>query len=219
MARIPRFLLRHTVSVQPATSTWGTYGAATTVRCFFSDRLATSRGQAGVERVALPTLFADPDDFATLREGGKVTLPDGRVGYIQASVLHDSNQLGTPDHVQAAVAVGSAYGPAFGETVVLLRRTITGQDRYGSDLYTTVEVPVPGCAVRPLASQEDLGDYRDQITTSVEVIMPPGTVVTAVDRLRIRGLVYEIDGVPTEQVSSVTGARPGVRVIARRVTG
>lgn len=218
MAQIPRFLLKHSVSVQPATATWGTFGAATTVRCYVADRLGTSQGTAGIERVALPTIYARLADAVTLLEGSKVTLPDGRVGYIQARVVHQSD-LGAPDHVQAAVSVGSAAGPAFGETVTILRRTAAGQDRYGSTTYTIAEVPVPGCAVRPLGSQENLGEQRDQTITNVEVIMPPGTVVTVIDRLRIRGLLYEIDGVPTDQVSSNTGARPGVRVIARRVTG
>ena len=59
----------------------------------------------------------------------------------------------------------------------------------------------------------------EAITDSIEVVFPPGTAVTAVDRMRPRGLTYEIDGTPDEQYDPMTGVEPGVRVIGRRVAG
>lgn len=223
MGRVPPALLRHRITVEPATATWGTYGPARAVRCFLDEKIATSAAMgttaAGGERITRFTAIADPDEV--LPEGSKVTLGDGRVGYIVASARHDGGGLPTPDHVEAEIAVGSTYGPAFGETVVVLRRTLLPTvDRYGNDRYAVTEVPVPGCAVRVVSSQETLGaDARDRVTDTLEVLMPPGTVVTAVDRLRIRGLVYEVDGAPDPQESSTTGVAAGVRVTARRLNG
>lgn len=218
MATIPAALLRHTITVERHRGVWGQYEAPAPVRCFLARKLATAQGAAGVARVAQHTVVCLPD--VDLPEGSRVTLSDGRVGYVEASTLHDAPGLPTPDHVEAAVVVAGSAGPAFGETVTVLRRVLRPQrDRYGADRYTTTPVPVAGCAVRALSSQETLTGGRDRVADSIEVVMPPGTVVQAVDRLVVRGLTYQVDGTPDPQTNNETGAAPGVRVVARRVTG
>jgi hypothetical protein len=215
MGRIPNFLLRHTISLAAYTGTWGEFAAATTVRAFVDYRLAGGSG-AG-ERVATVTLYAAPD--TALPAGSRVTLPDGRLGYITASVLHDSGGFPVPDHVEASVEVVSVVGPAFGETVTLIRRTLAGRDRYGNDRYTTTTAVIDGVSVRRTGSSEDLGEQRDRVTTSLEVLLPPGTTVTAYDRLRIRGLLYEIDGNPDPGPNPDTGTTGPVRLSVKRITG
>ena len=218
MARMPRFLLRHRMTVEPYLGTWGSYGPATTdVRCAVGERLSTAVGAAGTKRVAVLTVVADLD--VNCPEGSRITLAGGRQGYAAAVARHDTATGAAIDHAEIAAELGSSYGPPRGETVVLLRRTVTGEDRYGNDRYTSSEVPIPGCAVRALSSQEQLAAGRDTITDSIEVVFPPGTAVTAVDRMRTRGLTYEIDGTPDEQYDPMTGVEPGVRVIGRRVAG
>lgn len=215
--RLPAFLLTHTVTVSPYAS-WSVYGAPFALRCAIGERLANASTQTGIERVAQLTLVAMPD--AVVPAGSRITLADGREGYASAVARHSGGGLPTPDHVEIAVTVADAYGPAHGETIILLRRTLlSGRDRYGNDRYATTQVPIAGAAVRALTSQEDTKEARDRVVDSIEVILPPGTVVTPVDRLQVRGLTYEIDGTPDPQVSPSTGVAPGIRVIARRVTG
>lgn len=215
MGTIPAFLLRHTIGLATYTGTWGAFTTAAAVRCFVDYRLAGGTG-AG-ERVATVTLYAHPD--TALPAGSRVTLPDGRLGYITASVVHDSGGLPVPDHTEASVEVASVVGPAFGETVTLIRRTLAGRDRYGNDRYTVATTVIGGVSVRAAGSSENLGEQRDQVTTTLEVLLPPDTTITAYDRLRIRGLIYEIDGTPDSGPNPDTGVSAGVRVNVKRVTG
>lgn len=215
MGRIPNFLLRHTITLSAYAGTWGTFATATTLRAFVDYRLAGGSG-AG-ERIATITLYAAPD--TALPAGSRVTLPDGRQGYITASVIHDSGGFPVPDHTEASVEVAAAVGPAYGETVTLIRRTLAGRDRYGNDRYTTSTSTIGGVSVRATGSSEDLGEQRDRVTTNLDVLLPPGTTITAYDRLRIRGLLYEIDGNPDPGPNPDTGVSAGVRVTAKRIVG
>ena len=216
MARIPRFLTRHSMLVEPYLG-WNTYGAATPVRCFYDPKITDRFTQAGVAVHESISLYCVPE--ANVPTGSRLTLPDGRSAYAAASARRGGGGLPTPDHVEVAAELATAVGPPHGETVVLLRRTIIGTDRFGSDRYNTAEVPVAGVAVRALGSQEGDSEGRDTVTDSLELVFPPGTAVTPVDRVRVRGLTYSVDGTPEVVHDSVTGAQPGVRVIARRTTG
>lgn len=216
MGQIPGWLLRHTVMVEPYLG-WNTYGAATQVRCFVDEKISSRYTQAGVQVRAHAVAYARLATSCPV--GSRITLADGRRGYASAVARRDGGGLPTPDHLEVAIELGLVVGPPQGETVTLLRRTVVGSDRHGSDRYSTTSIPVAGCAVRALSSQETAGGGRDTVTDSIEVIMPPGTVVTPVDRMQVRGLVYNVDGTPDTQKDSVTGVEPGLRVIGRRTTG
>lgn len=214
MGAVPGWLLRHRVVIIPYLGVWGSYGSGHEVRCLVQEKLATTQLQSGVVRLTLFTVIAPKGTRCP--EGSRVVLPDGRLGYVQAAANHDGGGLPTPDHCEIAVTVGSEYGPPLGgELIIILRRTKTGVDRYGNDRYVTAEIPVVGAAVRPLDSDEQ----GQKTTTAVEVVVPPGTPVGQVDRLRVRGLVYEIDGEPEMTSDPATGVAAGVRVVARRATG
>jgi hypothetical protein len=216
MGRVPGWLLRHRITIEPFTGVWDQFDPPVSgVRCAIQEKIITSTGQAGVLRVASLTIVTQLG--VRCPAGSRVTLADGRRGYAAAVVDHDSAGLpAVPDHQEIAVAVaGPAYGaPLGGELVVILRRVKAGEDRYGNQKYTTTEVPIAGAAVRPLNSDESGG----KLGQAVEVILPSGTAVAPLDRLRVRGLVYEVDGQPEDQADPMTGGRPGVRVVARRVT-
>ncbi|TAK89389.1 MAG: hypothetical protein EPO06_12060 [Burkholderiaceae bacterium] len=195
---------------------WGVWGPARVLRCLVDESM-TRTTKPGAVVSADVRLFAAPG--AVCPPGSLVTLPDGRRGYATGSVNHDGGGLPTPDHVEIAVAVGSVLGVPFGETVTVLTRTVTGRDGYGNDVYGSAETEVEACAVRILSSTESRDKGADKVVDSIEVIMPPASSVTAADRLRVRGVVYAVDGRPEPLTDPMTGADPGLRVIAKRTTG
>lgn len=221
MGTVPGWLLRHRITVEPYLGTWGKFGPAVPqVRAAVQEKIITSSGQAGVLRVATFTVITRLD--VNLPEGSLVTLADGRKGYASAVARHDSAGLPrVPDHLEVALAIAApSFGaPLGGELVVILHRVADGEDRYHNVRYRTVELPVTGAAVRVVGSDEKAAEGGSSVATTVEVILPAGTVVSANDRIRVRGLVYEVDGEPEDQKDPSTGGRPGVKVIARRVTG
>lgn len=216
---IPLVYLTTEVTVAPYAGIWGQFGPDRALRCLLDEHISTSQTQAGVVTYQTATLYALPDEQCPA--GSRITLPDGRVGYAAAVVHHVAPGLPTPDHTEIAVDVGAVVPPAFGEQVILMTRTpVAGRDAYGNTRYATTETPVDGCAIRALSSSEAAGDTpADRIADEIEVIMPPGTAVTAHDRIRARGLVYEVNGTPNGQYNPMTGTEPGVRVVAQRISG
>jgi len=197
---------------------WNQWGPYVEVRGLLDEQVSQRFTQAGVQVIKTVRFFAPLETVCPA--GSKLILPSGEAGYCTAAARKDGGRLPVPSHLEVWIDVGSVAGPPAGETVVLLRRTLAaGKDRWGNDRYTTAEVPIGGAAVRQLTSAENDAARRDAVDTSIEVILPPGTVVTTVDRLRVRGLVYQVEGEPEELVSSMTGQTPGVRVVGRRVTG
>lgn len=216
MPALPAFLLRRRVTIRPYLGVWGSYGPpGEPVRCAIDEKIATALQAAGVVRLTMFTVVAPLDTHCP--EGSLVDMGDGRAGYASAVARHTGGGLPTPDHLEIAVTVGSAGpgAPLGGELVVILRRVPAGEDRYHNQRFTTVEVPVTGAAVRVVGSDEK----GTLLSDTLEVTLPPGTAVTANDRLRVRGLVYEVDGTPETDHDPMTGTEPGVKVIARRVAG
>ncbi len=69
------------------------------------------------------------------------------------------------------------------QTVTLLRRTAGTPDSYGNDVFTTVELAVPGCQVQGRASSEDVV-ARDQVVSGKFVYAPRTPAVLPTDRVR-----------------------------------
>lgn len=220
MGRIPSFLLRHRITIEPYAGVWGVYGPPVPgVRCAIAEKLSGGRTQAGTGRYVTVTIVTQLSVHCP--EGSLITLPDGRKGFAQAVAKHTSGGLPTPDHTEIGLAVPApSYGaPLGGELVVILHRIPDGTDRYNNTRYRTESVEVGGAAVRVLSSDERAESGGSTITDSIEVMLPPGTEVTALDRLQVRGLTYEVDGRPKAERDPMTGAEGGVRVIAHRVAG
>jgi hypothetical protein len=107
-----------------------------------------------------------------------------------------------------------------GETVTLIRRTRTGTDADGNDVWTDTPVVVPRCAVWPRTAVETLaGGRQDTSIVGLSLLAPPGTVIAVTDRITARGLTWEVDGEPGVWDSALTGSRAGVEVALRRVSG
>ncbi len=105
-----------------------------------------------------------------------------------------------------------------GETVTLLHRTSSGRDSHGNQTYTWAETDIPGCVVWPTGSTEHV-QGQDQTSERLTVLFPYGTDVPATARARVRGLLYEVDGIPSAWASPCTPAKAGVEVRLVRVTG
>ena len=105
-----------------------------------------------------------------------------------------------------------------GETVTLLRRTQGNRDSHGNATWTTVEVDVPGCAVWPTGSTEQI-QGQDQTSTRVTVMFPYGTAITSTDQARVRGTVYDVEGIPSPWSSPFTQTRAGVEAKLVAVAG
>lgn len=107
-----------------------------------------------------------------------------------------------------------------GETVSVLRGN-PATDRYNNtviDWSSPASVDVAGCAVAPRASSEENAG-RTAVIVGLSLYAPAGTDILPTDRVVVRGVTYEVDGEPGEWVNPLTGARPGIEVALKRVTG
>ena len=107
-----------------------------------------------------------------------------------------------------------------GETVTFYTRTKSGLDAKGNDLYAAVPTDVPGCAVWPTGSTEQL-QGQDTVTAELTVLVPAGAPVTvsAISKASVRGEDYEVTGAPGDWRSPFTRRRPGFEVRLTRITG
>lgn len=99
MGSIPKWMLRHTATVEPPTgegSHGPTYGPPAVVRCFRDDKRRLIRGRDGSEVVSETTLYMRLAE--TCPVGSRVTLDDGRVCTVITSARRDGGGLPTPDH-------------------------------------------------------------------------------------------------------------------------
>lgn len=85
------------------------------------------------------------------------------------------------------------------------------------DAATPVDVPDVLCEPRP--TSEPVQDARNSVTSGWTLYLqtPPAVPVTARNRVKVRGVVYEVDGEPTDW--RLGSWHPGVIVQAKVVTG
>lgn len=101
MSRIPGWLLRHRITVEPyrgASSKGPIYGPPQTVRCFVDEQTRTVRSPGGEEVTSSSTAYAAPGTVVPALS--RVTLPSGRVTTVIAVLNRDAGGLPTPDHVE-----------------------------------------------------------------------------------------------------------------------
>lgn len=105
-----------------------------------------------------------------------------------------------------------------GETVTILHVDPAGYDEYGDpNTSTQTETTVDGCAVAPRFS--DVAGFietdqrgRAGVVIGYTVYAPPGTVVKRTDRMRVRGVEYDVDGEPGVWISPFEGVEKGVEI-------
>ena len=107
---------------------------------------------------------------------------------------------------------------AFGETVTLHGRTVTGRDSDGNDVYTDAPTTLHGVPVWPRSAVE-LVQGQDTLITGLSALLPAGTSVAGVDKVTVYGKDYDIDGEPGVYRSPFTNLQPGVLVNLTRATG
>lgn len=108
-----------------------------------------------------------------------------------------------------------------GDEVIVLR-AFTEADRYGNDTpagWQQVACYL-GVAFDPGGSVEVTVDGRQGVVTTPRLLgLPTDANVTAADRVKVRGVTYEIVGDPAQWRNPFTGWSPGVAVNLKRVEG
>lgn len=105
MAEIPKFLLRHTASVEPliGSGAYGeTYAAARPVQCFAEDKRQLVRNPAGDEVVSETTLYCRLVHDADFPLDSRVSV-NGRVAYVLRVARHDDGGLGAWQHLEVSL--------------------------------------------------------------------------------------------------------------------
>lgn len=111
------------------------------------------------------------------------------------------------------------------ETVVLLQRgPEAGVDRYGKPVYgPDVELPIDGCMVEPVGSDETNETERQPILTRANVYAPASARAeldsAPYDRVRIRGDEFLIVGRPADWLSGFSTWDPGIVLACLKVEG
>ena len=80
-------------------------------------------------------------------------------------------------------------------------------------------VVVDGCGVEPRPSSEPVQDARNAVVSGYTLYLPAGTVVSAQNRVKVRGWTHDVLGEPAVWRSPITGWEPGVVVQTQRVQG
>lgn len=108
--------------------------------------------------------------------------------------------------------------PPFAETMAILTRSVTGQDGDGNDVYGTTEIPTTG-VFAPQGSSE-LVQGQELVLTHPTVYLSSGVAVPSpTDKMRVHGVVYDVDGTPQVFLNPFTGGAPGPVVKLVEVTG
>lgn len=111
---------------------------------------------------------------------------------------------------------------AHGETVAVLTAGTVADPYSGDDVAsweTSTSVNVPGVGVEPRPSQEPTQDARNAVVSGFTLYFPPDTQVSAANKVRVRGNVYDVIGDPADWRNPFTGWTPGIVVQVGRTEG
>lgn len=86
-------------------------------------------------------------------------------------------------------------------------------DRFNDATYTFSHT-LFGCLEFPVESTEE----ANSVTDRRRLLAPSGSDVRATDRIKIRGLAYQVNGLPKDWIDPLTGWAPGMQVDLVRVT-
>ena len=117
---------------------------------------------------------------------------------------------------------------ANGVTVTVTRRTRSGVDAYGNDVFTSATVTYDGCgwwpgsAGRNVAGSNVYGEteYRASVVTRGQVTLPDGADVRPQDFITTPdGALWRVVGEAQQWGSQLTGSSSGIQVGIERVDG
>ena len=108
-----------------------------------------------------------------------------------------------------------------GETVVILTGTAI-VDPYsgepsGMSWTAPTQVSVDNVLCEPRPSSEPVQDARNAVTSGFTLYLPAGTAITPANRVRVRGLDYDVLGEASDW--RLGSWRPGLVVQTSRVSG
>lgn len=109
-----------------------------------------------------------------------------------------------------------------GRTVTRVRRVESGVDRYGNPTYTTSEVEIPGALFSPERDSSDVIAVGRTTVSSKPTLywFMEKPDIRPDDVLRVDGLEYEVDGIPSPWSDDLSGGPVGGLVVTlKRVTG
>lgn len=104
MGAIPRFMLRHVVTVEPYLGRGAhgpIYGPPVATPAFVDESRRLVRDATGEQAVSEARVFAPRETVCPT--GSRVTLPSGRIAYALAVSVRDGGGLPTPDHLEIAL--------------------------------------------------------------------------------------------------------------------
>ncbi|MFE9937389.1 hypothetical protein [Streptomyces hirsutus] len=102
-------------------------------------------------------------------------------------------------------------------TITVIDRVLTGEDDRGHDVYEDREREVPDCNMQPVSSTEQ-NDGRTQVVTRWRLAGPPGMGLAPKDRVKWRGVTYEVEGDAGEH-ESFGGLLDHTEVFLKAVSG
>jgi hypothetical protein len=85
--------------------------------------------------------------------------------------------------------------------------------------YSDTGVPLLGCAFSDGASDEPLEVSRNQVISDAQALVPAKYSISEFDRIRARGVLYEVDGRPQDWRSRTMSRRPGLVVNLKNAEG
>ena len=104
-----------------------------------------------------------------------------------------------------------------GRTVTRLRNEQTGVDRYNNPVYSTVEADIPGALFDPGSSGETVTVGRAVLTSTPTLYwLREWPDLVAGDRVRVDGVVYEVEGRPAAWTDDLSGTDLGGLVVTLR---
>jgi len=106
----------------------------------------------------------------------------------------------------------------YGQTVTVVKRTVSGQDSYGNDTYTETKTDIYPCVVQTSGSVETV-QFTDQVSDSLTMFLPYGTDITAIDAVEYLGIRYEMQGDPSVWQSPFSGRTSPIQISVQRITG
>jgi hypothetical protein len=109
----------------------------------------------------------------------------------------------------------------FAEAVVIVTRTVIGQDGDGNNVYDddNPTLTATSGAFAPEGSIELVQGQATVISRPTVYLSLGAPTPAASDRVRVRGQLYEIDGEPLVFLNPFTGDQPGAVLRLERVTG
>lgn len=108
-----------------------------------------------------------------------------------------------------------------GETVIVLTGTPVvdpySGDTTGTSWAAPTQVSVDNVLCEPRPSAEPVQDARNAVTSGFTLYMPAGTAITPANRVRVRGLDYDVLGEASDW--RLGSWRPGLVVQTSRTAG